>query len=107
MKKIVLTVNDDGTIDLDGNPVESAEDALEQVKISIMPKEGMEQPSNEVAQENDMPEGEMGAESEMPEEEPMESEDIGKTLESKMPMMDKDKRGMRPRKKASFEDYGL
>ena len=114
MKKIVLVQNDDGTIELDGQPVESPEDAIEQVKMMVsqeagqdmesegeMPAEGesgemeSEMPSNEAAQENDM------------EDEPMESESIGKTLESKLPMVDKKKRGMMPSKKASFEDYGI
>ncbi len=55
-------------------------------------------------------EGEMTSDSEpaiVSEDEPMESESIGKTLESKLPMVDKKKRGMMPAKKASFEDYGI
>lgn len=100
MKKIVLVQNDDGTLELDGHPVESPEDAIEQVKMMVSPEAGQGMES----------EGEMTSDSEPAiesEDEPMESESIGKTLESKLPMVDKKKRGMMPAKKASFEDYGI
>ena len=106
MKKITLIQNDDGTLELDGQPVESPKDALEQVKMMVMPEAGSEMESEgEVPAEGKSVSSE---ESEMEsEEEPMESESIGKTLESKMPVIDKKKRGMMPAKKASFEDYGI
>lgn len=109
MKKIVLVQNDDGTIELDGQPVESPEDAIEQVKMMVSQEAGQGMES-----EGEMPAegepGEMTSDSEPAiesEDEPMESESIGKTLESKLPMIDKRKRGMMPSKRASFEDYGI
>lgn len=112
MKKIVLIQNDDGTLELDGQPVESPEDALEQIKMSVMPVDGGEMPGEEIAPEGEIPEDVDTPEGveiapEGIEEEPMEGDDIGKTLGSKLPKIDKAKMGMRPKKKASFEDYGL
>ena len=108
MKKITLIQNDDGSIEVDGNPAESLEDALEQVKALADPSADQEMPEAELDSEDGMPEGELSSpsESEIPGEE-MQSESIGKTLGSKMPMVDKKRMGMRPKQKASFEDYGI
>lgn len=110
MKKIVLIQNDDGTMELDGNPVESAEDAIEQIKMSVIPEGEAEVETEGEPTESDAPEDEeITPESAVKEAEsdPMESEEIGKTLQSKMPTVDKKKMGMRPKMKASFEDYGI
>jgi hypothetical protein len=102
VKKITVTQNNDGSIDVDGNPAESIEDALEQIKAQVDPNADMEAPEAELNPEDTGSEGE-----DMPIEEDMPSENVSKSLGAKMPMIDKKKMGMRPKQKASFEDYGI
>lgn len=95
MTEITIRQNDDGAIELetpgeDGqpqvSPAESLDDAIAQVQAAMG---GTEEPAPE----------------EVPAEEPVEEE--AQSLEEGLGARDKEKMGMRPKKAAGFEDYGL
>lgn len=111
MKEIKIIQGDDGAITIESmgaegepssTPVESIEEALEQIKSEFggaeeAPTEPIEEPEGE-------PMPEMPEEGEEVPEGPIAASK-GKKLEDKMPM-DKKKMGMRPKMKADWSDYG-
>jgi hypothetical protein len=123
MKEIKIMVNDDGTFDIDGTPVQSVEEAVAMVQESLDAGAGEamsegEMPEGEGAPEAGMPEGigapsseipEAGLETgagELPPAEGMEAEgEMGEEEETSPKGRYAKKKGMRPKESASFDDY--